>query len=123
MCSSDLKSFTVPTKELTPGSRLWLDLGAVKNIAEVSVNGKPLGILWKAPFRVDITDAVKAGENRLSVAVTNLWVNRLIGDRQPNATKQYTFTSQAFYKAKSPLLPSGLLGKVTLFETYNIVGP
>lgn len=98
------------------GARLWLDLGDVKNLAEVSVNGKPLGILWKTPFRVDVTDALKPGENRVTVAVTNLWVNRLIGDRQPDAARKYTFTTQPFYRANSPLLPSGLLGPVRIVQ-------
>jgi hypothetical protein len=99
------------------GARLWLDLGEVKNLAEVSVNGKPLGILWKTPFRVDVTEALKPGENRVTVAVTNLWVNRLIGDRQPDAARKYTFTTQPFYRANSPLLPSGLLGPVQIVQT------
>ncbi|MCX6328490.1 MAG: glycosyl hydrolase [Bacteroidia bacterium] len=94
--------------------RLWLDLGIVKNIAEVIVNGKSLGIVWKKPFRVDITDAVKPGENVLEIKVTNLWVNRLIGDQQPDVAKKYTYTTQAFYRADSPLLPSGLLGPVQI---------
>lgn len=97
-----------------PGARIWLDLGGVKNIAEVAVNGKPLGIVWKAPFRVDVTEALKPGANRLQVKVTNLWVNRLIGDQQPGAARKYTYTSQQFYRADSPLLPSGLLGPVRL---------
>jgi hypothetical protein len=94
------------------GAKLWLDLGDVKNIAEVSVNGKPLGVLWKTPFRVDVTSALKSGANTLEIKVTNLWVNRLIGDQQPDVTKKYTYTAQQFYRADSPLLPSGLLGPV-----------
>jgi hypothetical protein len=99
---------------LKPGGSLWLDLGDVKNIAEVSVNGKPLGILWKTPFRVNIGTALKPGANTLQVKVTNLWVNRLIGDVQPGVTKKYTYTTREFYSADSPLLPSGLLGPVRL---------
>jgi hypothetical protein len=99
---------------LQRGARLWLDLGDVKNLAEVSVNGRPLGVLWKAPFRVDVTGVVRPGENALSVAVTNLWVNRLIGDQQPDAARKYTFTTQRFYRANAPLKPSGLLGPVRL---------
>ncbi len=98
----------------TAGSRLWLDLGGVNNLAEVVINGKPLGIVWKAPFRVDITDALKPGANSLEVRVTNLWVNRLIGDAQPDAAKKYTYTTQSFYPANSPLAPSGLLGPVRI---------
>jgi hypothetical protein len=97
---------------LKAGTRIWLDLGEVKNLAEVAVNGKPLGIVWKTPFRIDVTDAIRPGENTVQVKVTNLWVNRLIGDAQPNAARKYTYTTQPFYKSDSPLLPSGLLGPV-----------
>ena len=65
----------------------------MKNIAEVSVNGKYLGIVWKPPFRVDVTGIMKPGTNALEIKVTNLWVNRLIGDQQPDATKKYTYTT------------------------------
>jgi hypothetical protein len=94
------------------GARLWLDLGRVMNVAEVSVNGKALGIAWKSPFRVDMTSALKPGANRLQVKVSNLWVNRLIGDLQPGVKQKYSFTTQAYYRADAPLLPSGLLGPV-----------
>src|SRR5207253_1544301 len=99
----------------TRGAKLWLDLGGVKNLAEISVNGKGLGIVWKAPFRVDVTGTLKPGANALQVKVTNLWVNRLIGDAQPGATK-YTYTTMPFYRANSPLLPSGLLGPVQILR-------
>ncbi len=72
---------TLPAPVLAPGARLVLDLGDVKHFAEVRVNGKPFEVLWKPPFRVDITDAVKPGEPiNLSIRVANLWANRLIGD-------------------------------------------
>jgi hypothetical protein len=99
------------------GARLWLDLGDVKNLAEVSVNDKELGIIWKAPFRVDVTIALKPGANAVVVKVTNLWVNRLIGDQQPDAAKKYTYTAQQFYQQSSPLLPSGLLGPVQVISS------
>ncbi|WP_321474308.1 glycosyl hydrolase [uncultured Paludibaculum sp.] len=95
------------------GAKLWLDLGNVQNLAEVLVNGKSLGIVWKTPFRVDVTTALKPGANKLEVKVANLWVNRLIGDQQAGATK-YTYTTQVFYPADAPLLPSGLLGPVAI---------
>ncbi len=101
----------VPAAWFQPGAKLWLDLGDVKNLASVTVNGKPLGIVWHAPYRVDVTAALKPGANTLSVMVINAWVNRLIGDQQPGATK-YTYADIAPYKADSPLLPSGLLGPV-----------
>jgi hypothetical protein len=106
------KTIQVPDNWFKKGERLWLDLGVVRNLADVLVNGKPLGIIWKRPFRVDVTDVLKPGENKLEIKVTNLWVNRLIGDQQPDIPRKYTFTTQAFYKADSPLLPSGLIGPV-----------
>ena len=98
---------------LTQGSRVRLNLGDVQNLAEVSVNGRSLGVLWKKPFVVDVTDALRAGQNRLEVKVTNVWPNRMIGDKQPGA-KQIAYSTFDQFKADSPLLPSGLLGPVTL---------
>ncbi len=103
-------------KELAVGSHYLLDLGDVKNIAEVIVNGKTIGTLWKTPFKIDITEAVKKGTNQLEIKVTNTWVNRLIGDAQPNATEKITFTTMPFYRGSEPLLPSGLLGPVRVLE-------
>jgi hypothetical protein len=102
-----------PPDWFRPGARIVLDLGAVKEIAEIAVNGKPVGgILWKPPFRADVTDALHPGSNRIEVKVTNLWPNRLIGDRQPGA-KTYTFTDYWPYQKDAKLLDSGLLGPVT----------
>jgi alpha-L-rhamnosidase/Glycosyl hydrolases family 2, sugar binding domain len=107
-------TFRLP--KITKGASIELDLGAVKNLAEVIVNGKNLGILWKTPFKIDISSAIKNGENKLEIKVTNLWVNRLIGDQQPNMTNKLTYTTMPFYQANSPLLPSGLLGPVKVWE-------
>lgn len=96
-----------------------IDLGEVHNIAEVIVNGRNIGIAWKKPFKLDISEAVKAGDNKIQVRVTNLWVNRLIGDSQPDVKTKTTFTTMPFYKANSPLLPSGLLGPFTIKELKN----
>jgi hypothetical protein len=90
-----------------------IDLGDVKNIAEVFINGKNVGTAWKKPFKLDITNAIKAGENSIQIKVTNVWVNRLIGDAQPDA-KKTTFTTMPFYRGKEPLLPSGLLSEVKI---------
>jgi hypothetical protein len=108
------KTIQIPESALAPGAHLWLDLGEVRDVAEVAVNGKYVGVLWKTPFKVDITGALKPGSNQLAIVVTNLWVNRLIGDQQSYAVKKYTFTDFAPYKADSPLLPSGLLGPVRI---------
>jgi hypothetical protein len=142
----------LPASLLAPNLRLYLDLGDVKNLAEVFVNGKNLGVLWKPPFRVDATGALKPGANELEIRVTNLWVNRLIGDEQeppdmewnrphifnyrgertpvggelrklPDwfvkgeprpSSGRYTFTTWDFYDKDDELMPSGLLGPVTL---------
>jgi len=106
-----------PAEWFKAGARLWLDLGDVKNLAEVTVNGQPLGTVWKTPFRVDATAALKPGANTLEIKVANLWVNRLIGDKQPGVTKTYTYTAVEFYKADSSLLPSGLLGPVRVLRS------
>ena len=98
------------------GAKLWIDLGDVKNLAEVTVNGKSLGIVWHTPYRVDATSALKPGANEVAVKVINAWVNRLIGDQQPDATTKYTFADVKPYKANSPLLPSGLLGPVRVLS-------
>jgi hypothetical protein len=98
------------------GATLWIDLGDVKNIAVVTVNGKELGTVWHAPFRVDATTALKPGANEVSVKVVNAWVNRIIGDLQPDAATKYTFVAWKSYKADSPLLPSGLIGPVAVVQ-------
>jgi len=102
-------------KEWTDNNKeIWIDLGDVKNLAEVVVNGKSAGIVWKKPFKTEISGLVTPGENKLEIRVTNLWVNRLIGDAQPGVTKKFTYTTMPFYMADSPLLQSGLLGPVKL---------
>ncbi len=112
------KQIDAPKEWFKPGTRVLLDLGTVKEIAEVTVNGKPVGgIEWKPPFEIDVTDALKPGANELSVKVTNLWPNRLIGDVQKGVTKTYTWTDFRPFKADSPLLESGLLGPVTVWSS------
>jgi hypothetical protein len=108
------KNIDVPASAIKSGSQLWIDLGDVKNLAEVTVNNKPLGIVWKKPFRIVATNDLKAGTNKLEIKVNNLWVNRLIGDQQPGVANKITYTTMPFYKADSPLQPSGLLGPVKL---------
>lgn len=119
-------------------SRVWLDLGRVEVMARVSVNGRELATLWKPPYRVDITDAVKAGDNALKISVVNLWVNRLIGDAalpedserdkngrlkswpqwamdgKPSPTGRRSFVTFPLWKSDEPLKDSGLMGPVTL---------
>lgn len=93
-----------------------LDLGNVKNIAEVKLNGQNVGVVWKTPFKLDITDDLKNGENTIEIAVTNVWVNRLIRDAQPEVKEKITFTTMPFYQGGESLLPSGLLSEVRILE-------
>lgn len=109
-------TFQLSAKQVRGGGRLLLNLGNVKNIAEVWVNGQHIGVGWKYPFCFDITEAVHKGTNKVQVAVTNLWVNRLIGDAQPGVTNPVTHTALRYYEASSPLLPSGLLGPVSILR-------
>ena len=89
-------------------------------IAEVRLNGTDLGILWKKPFRVALGNAARPGWNELEVAVTNLWQNRLIGDQRLSVEKRLTRTNITKFTADSPLMPSGLLGPVTVEATQVI---
>ncbi len=108
-----MKTVQAPPEWFGKGARLWIDLGDVRNLAVVTVNGRELGETWHAPWRVDATSALRPGSNELTIKVVNAWVNRLIGDQQPGATT-YTFADVKPYKANSPLQPSGLLGPVTI---------
>ena len=114
------KTVEIPAGYFGEGRKLTLDLGSVKNLAAVSLNGKPLGTLWKEPFRVNITGAAKAGANELEIRVVNLWPNRLIGDRKLPKNQRTTWASVYPYKADSPLLPSGLLGPVSIIPAQTV---
>lgn len=137
------KQIQIPAERLGAGRELWLDLGDVKDFAEVSLNGHDFGVLWKPPFQVNITDAAKPGTNQLVVKVTNLWPNRLIGDEQlppdvewdgkklkewpqwlldgkPSPTGRLTFTTWHHWDKKDKPLVSGLLGPVQL-QTAEII--
>jgi hypothetical protein len=99
---------------LKQSGTLYLDLGVVKELAEVFINGKSIGIVWKAPYRIDLGNTLKVGENKIEIKVANLWVNRLIGDQQPKVEKKITYTTMPFYTANSTLTKSGLLGPVKI---------
>jgi len=94
---------------------VWLDLGTVNNLAQVFVNGKDCGVAWTAPYRVDISKAVKEGENTVQIEVVNTWNNRLVGDSRLPKEKRITYTAYPFKMEDKPLLPAGLLGPV-VFE-------
>jgi hypothetical protein len=116
--ASYTKHFTVDRLWLDGHSRIEVDLGTVKDLAALSVNGEPQGIVWKAPFATAISNALKVGDNRLDISVTNLWPNQLIGDKQPGV-RAMDYASYDPFRPDSSLLPSGLLGPVTLWKVTD----
>jgi hypothetical protein len=133
--------FDLPAAMVGQGRSIVLDLGRVKNFAQVTLNGKKLDVLWKDPFRVDVTGLAKAGRNQIEIDVTNLWPNRIIGDAQlPDDCKwngntiaqvpqwvtdnsktphdanngRYTFATWKFYSKDSQPMESGLIGPVVI---------
>ena len=106
--------FILRKKDLEKAGKFILDLGDVKDLAEVKVNGVDLGVYWNAPFKVDITEAVRKGRNSVEITVVNMWHNRLVGDVQPEVKERITFTQMEFFKPEEPLLPAGLLGPVRI---------
>ena len=135
------KVFGVTESDLSDGTfRLCMDLGRVEVMARVTLNDKACGITWKPPYRVDVSDALTLGQNRLQIEVVNTWVNRMIGDEQlpldaewkdwetllewpdwfqhgrPSPTGRYTFTTARHYRKDSPPQPSGLLGPVRILS-------
>lgn len=131
-------TFDAPRLLADGGRRVSLDLGDVQAIAQVKLNGRDLGILWKPPFTVDVTGRIRPGRNDLEVRVTNLWPNRLIGDEQlpedsdrhpngtlktwprwlaegkPSPTGRFTFTSWRLWHKGDALLMSGMMGPVVV---------
>ena len=136
-------TFELPATLVTKDQPLILDLGNVEVMARIRLNGQDLGLLWKPPFRQDISAAIQPGENQLEVTVINLWINRLIGDeRYPDIaertdngrgqglakvplwltlnqpmpeTQRKTFTAWRHWSKDRPLSPSGLLGPVRIY--------
>ncbi|MDR1498352.1 MAG: hypothetical protein LBS59_08110 [Puniceicoccales bacterium] len=130
------QSFDLPAYK--KGDNLYLNLGKVKNVARVILNGKDVGTVWTAPWRVEITDAVKPKDNKLEIEVVNLWANRLIGDEQlpydgiergrwpnwllenkPRTSGRFTFATARHYNKRSKLFESGLIGPVEIKINNN----
>ena len=108
------KSFEGPDSPAKTAGPLYLDLGELKNLAEVRLNGTSLGVLWTKPFRAEISKALRAGPNDLEIDIVNLWPNRLIGDQRLPEDRRTTTTNVTKFKKDSPLLPSGLYGPVRI---------
>ncbi len=140
--------FAVAAGVFAADRRIKLDLGIVEVMAEVKLNGQPMGIFWKAPFELDVTSILLRGRNSLEIKVANLWVNRLIGDQQlpPDAerndngtlkswpqwlldgktspTGRFAFTTWELWHKNDSLAPSGLIGPVRLVTTVcKRIGP
>jgi hypothetical protein len=97
-----------------PTQPIWLNMEYVANIAEVTLNGVFCGVAWTKPYRVEISKALKRGNNQLVLEVTNTWANRLKGDQRLHEGKRVTATTAPFRLEGKPLLPAGLLGAVTI---------
>jgi hypothetical protein len=95
---------------------VFVDLGEVHALASVRLNGHDLSVVWKSPFAINATNALRAGRNELEVRVVNTWVNRLIADAALPADQRLTWTTDNPYRATDPLVISGLLGLVCLRE-------
>jgi len=115
------KTFNIPEELISGDAIIRLNLGEVHEVAEVYLNSESLGILWKPPYTVDITKASKPGENQLIIEVANTWNNRLVGEAHLPENERFTKTNitgpnwQTRIPWKdSPLLPSGLLGPVSI---------
>ncbi len=119
----------LPADRLAGGRALWLDLGRVEVMAEVTLNGQDLGTLWKAPYRLDITRAAKPGINQIRLRVANVWHNRIVGElREPAAFAAHGMfrpwvSGPKGAKADDPLFPSGLIGPVILRSATRTVAP
>jgi len=105
-------SFHIEKREGKRSVRLEFD--SIYNIATIKINGINCGTLWTAPFSLDISKAVREGENKIEIEVTNTWHNRLIGDNLLPPGKRVTWTTAPFRLKDKPLLPAGLMGKVIL---------
>jgi len=138
-------TFVANPKSEIRSPKWYLDLGRVAVMAEVRLNGKRLGVLWKPPFRIEVTDALKRGKNELEVKIVNLWPNGLIGDEQlledsernpdgtlkkwpdwlqqgkPSPTGRHTFAMWRLWKKNDALLESGLIGPVKLEAVNQVV--
>jgi hypothetical protein len=98
----------------TNGERVFLDLGEVKDMATIKINGKAVGGLWTAPWKIDITNYVNNDKNTVDVEVVNLWVNRMIGDSKLPINERPTWLANNYFNPTDPLQPSGLLGPVKI---------
>jgi hypothetical protein len=115
------KEFDIPLDSMDDDLVILLDLGSVREVADVYLNGENLQVLWKPPYQLDISRAIKPGKNSLSIEVANTWSNRLTGDGRNPEGKHYTKTNitgpnyqNSILWKDAPLLESGLMGPVSI---------
>lgn len=110
-------SFKAPS--VKKGDRVTMNLDGLHDVATVTVNGKECGIVWTAPYTVDITDAVKKGQNQLCISVTNTWANAILGADEGKAPFDGIWTNAKYRRAEKTLLPAGLTGPISITVTRN----
>jgi hypothetical protein len=117
------QTFAVPAGIPQPAAgsppRLWLDLGELRELAEVRLNGRALGIVWTPPFRVEVTGVLQPADNLLQVEVVNFWPNRIIGDDALPPEQRFTKTNIRKLTKDTPLVPSGLFGPVRILAAVD----
>jgi hypothetical protein len=117
------KTVQAPASWFRAGQHVWIDLGTVRDLAEVRINGRSAGLVWAPPYRIDITRFLHEGMNKLEIAVTNEWTNRQIGDRLLPADQRILAPAggppgRAFRRPQ--VLPeSGLIGEMSFFAERN----
>ena len=112
-CGKATYSINFVFGEKLPGN-WFINLGKVESLAKIRLNGKEINTLWCYPYRVNVSDFLVNGENKLEIDMVNQWWNQLIGDEQPGAVRKTNVSARLFWKANDQLVQSGLLGPVVI---------
>lgn len=112
-CGTATYAINFTSSRKLPGN-WYLNLGKVESLAKIRLNGRMVNTLWCYPYRVNVSDFLVNGENKLEVEIVNQWWNQLVGDEQPGALRKTQVSARLFWKADDKLVPSGLLGPVVL---------
>lgn len=112
-CGTATYTINFDFEEELPGN-WFINLGKVESLAKIRLNGKEINTLWCYPYRVEVSDFLIKGRNKLEIDIVNQWWNQLIGDEQPGVVRKTNVSARLFWKADDPLLPTGLLGPVVI---------